>query len=205
MHVAKLLIRSIEDHAPIPLQISPYNTGLSAADAFATDSTAGIGGWWLPTHCRMEASNVKWFRLDLDRCSLPGWFKVSNGPSLQKCIAALEALAQVVLLLLQVQQADAVAKHVVLQFSQLCDNAGVTAASAKMLSQSEPLCWVLQCLGYYCCKHSVSLSLSHIAGIRNTWADSLSRGDMPSGFLPRNRILLVDDLSVAAILHQPWR
>ena len=50
----------------------------------------------------------------------------------------------------------------------------------------------------------VSLSLSHIAGIRNTWADSLSRGDMPSGFLLQNRILLVDDLSVAAILHQPW-
>ena len=136
---------------------------------------------------------------------LPGWFKASNGPSLQKCIAALEALAQLVLLLLQVQQADVVAKHVVLQFSQLCDNAGVTAASAKMLSQSEPLCWALQCLGYYCCKHSVSLSLSHIAGIRNTWADTLSRGDMPSGFLPQNRILLVDDLSVAAILQQPWR
>ena len=47
--------------------------------------------------------------------------------------------------------------------------------------------------------------LGHTAGVRNTWADSLSRGDMPCGLLPQNRILLVDDLSVAAILHQPWR
>ena len=43
---------------------------------------------------------VKWFQFYLDASQLPSWFRSKASECLQKCIAALEGLAQVVLLFL---------------------------------------------------------------------------------------------------------
>ena len=134
---------------------------------------------------------VPWKRFGAGKCLLVSVFVGCNhsafsekSGSLQRCIGALEALAQLVLFLLQVKEEklDGNLGTVTLQFRQLCDNASVTASTFKMLSMKAPLSHVLQTLGYFCCKHGAALHTSHIAGIRNEWADALSRGSVPMDF-----------------------
>ena len=68
---------------------------------------------------------------------------------MQNCIVALEALAPLVLLFVRLRDD-----------SQLCDNQAVCSATLKMLSQKEPLSFVLQALGCFACKHGVGLHAS---------------------------------------------
>ena len=147
----------------IPLSISDAKQCIGAADAFATSTTAGIGGWWIDAGMSPCAANVHWFSFQLGREDLPAWFRSPESPSLQSCIVALEALAQLVLLVLRCRIAPGESKCV-LRFAQLCDNQAVTFATLKMLSTKQPLCFVLQALGFYCCEYRVALSCSHIAG-----------------------------------------
>ena len=88
----------------------------------------------------------------------------------------------------------------VLRFAQLCDNQAVTFAALKMLSAKQPLCFVLQALGFYCCEYRVALSCSHIAGERNVWADCLSRDVVPAGF----NVELRRSLNIQDLLSKPW-
>ena len=67
--------------------------------------------------------------------------------------------------------------------SHLCDNAGVSALSGKMLTASEPLYYVLQAIRFYCCHLGVALHSNHIAAGKNHWADALSRGNIPGRVL----------------------
>ena len=171
----------------IPLQFAPHSSGLAAADAWADAEHAGLGGWWLPYGAPVDAAEICWFSVQLTRKSLPSWFRADGNSSLQACVAALEALAQLILLALRRRQAQLVYSTVTVQFRQLCDNAGVTAASVKSMSQKEPLSFVLQALGYYCCRWNLTLHCSHVAGERNVWADRLSRDEIPVGVDLRKR------------------
>ena len=101
----------------------------------------------------------------------------------QACISAFEALVQLVLLCLRCQFCHRHGSHV-LKLTQLCDNLGVTYSTFKMLSMKQPLCFVLQALGFHCCRQGVALSCRHIAGCRNEWADSLSHNITPQNFSP---------------------
>ena len=83
------------------------------------------------------------------------------------------------------------------QFAQLCDNQAVSACSVKMLSMKEPLCFVLQALGYWACRCSFQLQVSHIAGERNGVTDELS---IPDYLRASNR----QSPDVAELLRAPW-
>ena len=88
-----------------------------------------------------------------------------------------------------------------LRFSQLCDNAGVSALSGKLLTSAEPLNYVLQAIGFYCCHLGVALHSNHIAGEKNRWADALSRGTIPAGFCSSKQ----QTFDVCQILRRPWQ
>ena len=196
---ARLFYNAIESHMGIPLSISDAKQCIGAADAFATSTTAGIGGWWIDAGMSPCAANVHWFSFQLGREDLPAWFRSPESPSLQSCIVALEALAQLVLLVLRCRIAPGESKRV-LRFAQLCDNQAVTFATLKMLSTKQPLCFVLQALGFDCCEYRVALSCSHIAGERNEWADCLSRDVVPAGF----NVELRRSLNIQDLLSKPW-
>ena len=173
---------------------------VGAADAYATEADAGLGGWWLPTGCTLAPQNALWFQISLQHGDLPAWF-CSPQSNMQCRIAALEALAQLVLLILQVQETAAPqVQSILVQVPQLCDNAAVASLSSKMLSQKNPLSYMLQAIGYFSCKLGVILQVSHIAGVRNIWADMLSRGRVPEGFNVANRRCI----DLAKVLTEPW-
>ncbi|CAJ1333457.1 unnamed protein product [Effrenium voratum] len=166
-----------------------------AADAFATADAAGIGGWWVPPGA------VEWFIFALTRDSLPAWFRCPSTPDLQKTICALEALAQLVLLVLRAPDVSAgVPPGYTLVLRQLCDNMGVVCSTAKQLSLKEPLCFVLQAVGFHSCRLGLALSTSHVSGERSQWADSLSRGTLES-FNPERR----SSLDICKLLEEPWQ
>lgn len=196
---ARLFYNAIVSHIGIPLSISEASQCIGAADAFATSTTAGIGGWWVSAGLSPSAANVQWFSFQLSRKDLPAWFRCLESSSLQSCIVALEALAQLVLLVLRCRSAPGESKCV-LRFAQLCDNQAVTFATLKMLSTKQPLCYVLQALGFYCCEYRVALTCSHVAGVRNEWADCLSRDVVPAGF----NIEFRRSLDIQDLLSKPW-
>ena len=170
VRAAMLFHNAISVTTFIPLQFAPFSSGLAAADAWADAEEAGIGGRCLPEDKPVCASEIFWFSMQLTRKSLPAWFRAVGKQSLQACISALEALAQLVLLILTVQHAQLNTSTVNIQFRQLCDNAGFTAANIKSVSQKEPVSFVLQAIRFYCCQWNLSLHCSRIAGERNVWA-----------------------------------
>ena len=136
--------------------------------------------------CTPEKCAVHWFSISVTPESFPSWFTESS-KSLQSCISALEALAQMVLLAGRAQ-AHTAPKHCVLRFPR------------KQLSMSKPMCFILQATGFYCSKFGVALSSQHIDGTRNFWADALRRGDT-SGFCPRLRC----QFDLHDLLQAPWK
>ena len=58
----------------VHLAASIGGLGPAAADAFASGSVAGIGGWFLPEGAPLAVSSIIWFSVPLDAHSLPGWF-----------------------------------------------------------------------------------------------------------------------------------
>jgi hypothetical protein len=173
----------------------------AAADAFADKDQAGIGGWFLLPGDALQVSALHWFSISLTREDLPKWFDCQ---SLQSGITALEALAQIILLLMQVHFGR-LPKQLVTSLPQMCDNQGVVAGSSKMLSKKLMFARTLQMLGYYCSKHGVRLQVPHLAGERNSWADALSRGkDKDPAFwalLDRDRH---HDVQLKEIFAEPW-
>ena len=48
-YAAKLFVKAVSIQAPIPLYWQMGGVLVGAADAYATEADAGLGGWWLPT------------------------------------------------------------------------------------------------------------------------------------------------------------
>ena len=99
---------------------------VAAADAIAEGPSWGIGGWLLCPSDKLAAGNIGWFSATEGNRS--SWFR--SGPTdLQSCIAALEALAQLVLQRQQQQHfgIDSTTRWVSLR--QWCDNLGVVGYS----------------------------------------------------------------------------
>ena len=55
----------------------------------------------------------------------------------------------------------------------------VVSATGKWLSCASPLRYALQALAFHCLQHDVRLRLARVAGVRNDWADWLSRANDP--------------------------
>ena len=195
---ARLFHNAVAANMCVPLILRSKQESWASADAWAERDRAGIGGWW--TSCAPSSkADVFWFSMQFSKADLPDWFKSESSVSLQSCIAALEALAQLVLMVLRWEQDGVVASQCSIQLRQLCDNQSVVAATAKMLSQKAPLCYVLQALGFWACKFGCVLETSHIDGVRNIWADELSR-DKLDGFAPSLQM----HPNLVQLLDLPW-
>ena len=88
---------------------------------------------------------------------------------------------------------------VTLRFHQLCDNMGTAASLRKKLSMQVPLSYVLQAVGFHCCRLGICLDPQHVAGVRNQWADNLSRNCL-EGFDLGRRVRL----NVRKLMEEPW-
>ena len=195
MWACKLFYNAVAKHQSIPLRRIEESFIPCAADAFATTSVAGVGGWWAPTAESARQDQVFWFSISLGKWNLPEWLICEK---LQSYIASFEALGQLLLLLGRVRGIKSPAHHVLLM-RQLCDNAAVAASTQKMLSLKAPLAFVLQAISYHAVAHGVQLTSAHCAGERNGWADDLSR-EKVSGFNPLLRV----EFDLMEILAEPW-
>ena len=81
---------------------------------------------------------------------------------------------------------------------QLCDNLGVVCSTSKGLSMRRPLSFVLQASAVLCMWERVNLRVSHIAGVRNVWADALSRGQQFA-------LEIWSQLCASNQCHRDWR
>ena len=165
----------LQEEVPIPLIDRAGPNGVAAADAYASGQSAGLGGWWLPDGLPLHPANIQWFSISLRQEDLPKWF-TEEAQDLQSLISALEALAQLVLLECRLSSPDGVGRVGWCSLRQGCDNFGVVCATSKGLSLKQPLASVLQAAALLCLQHQVTLRVSHVAGVRNEWADALSRG-----------------------------
>ncbi|CAE7395870.1 HFA1 [Symbiodinium sp. CCMP2592] len=161
---------------------------------------AGIGGWFLPEGAPLAVSSIVWFSIPLDAHSLPGWF-ADDDTDLETTICALEALAQLVLLVMQVSETACSSRRPnvgCIALRQQSDNLGVVCSSAKGLSMKEPLASILQATAVFCMQEHLNLRISHLAGCRNCWADALSRG-------AAHDATFWSQLSPARRKHLDWR
>ena len=142
----------------------------ACADAYADDKGAGLGGWWTETGMWPEKpEDIHWFSCQVNREDLPEhWGKVK---SWQSIIATLEAVAQWVLLHLRCKESSLCK----VELRQYCDNAGVVHAHGRLFSSKAPLCFALQGLAWEAARGGLALDVCHRSGVRNEYADKLSR------------------------------
>ena len=152
----------------------PSPVSVAEADAFAEDGRCGIERWFLLPGAALHPSNIYYFTYQLEHSDLPSWL-TKPGKDLQACIAALEALAQLVLLDCQRRVIRMHSSFAWISLRQLCDNAGVVCVLHKGLSLRQPLAAVLQSTALYAAEHHLQLKITHVAGQRNIWADALPR------------------------------
>ena len=125
------------------------NLFVAAAGAYGEGTRAGVGGWFLPEGAELHPSNILWFSCEVEWAALPAWF-TKDLHDLQSAIAALEALAQLILLSCQRSQLSLEAKMGRISLRQQCDNMGVVCSTAKHLSMKQPLASVLQSTALFC-------------------------------------------------------
>ena len=197
---AQLFHKAVSGHVQIALCVRDAPPCLCAADAFARGDSVGLGGWFLSPGDDCSLGRVKWFRLKLSRSDLPRWLRPAKGEPLQSFIASFEALAQLILLVLRCREfVRKRSDSFLVRLAQLCDNYGVVGASSRMLSMKEPLCWILQALEFWSVRFGVRLVCSEIAGVRNEWADALSRDGLAGVTAEHER-----RVSLAELLDAPW-
>ena len=151
-------------------------SGFGAADALAAGTRGGIGGWWAVSDS-LGIVDIFWFRVDLEKVKWPRVFHLEHDRA--KDIAFYEALGQVLLAWFRVR-ATKVSECQVF-FRQACDNTPTVGAFGKWLSTKAPLCYAVQALAWVCASNGCVPSISHVAGCRNEWADSISRWSEPHG------------------------
>ena len=194
--VAAFFLYIVSANAPVHLVEEEAHGVVAAADAFAEGDVAGLGGWWLPPGRDLELANIQYFAFRLKRSDLPAWFcqdhEGKQVPSLQSCICALEALAP------RLSAGEVKASLGRICVRQQCDNLGVVCSTSKGLSMRRPLSFVLQASAVLCMRERVNLRVSHIAGVRNVWADALSRGQQ---FAPE----IWSQLCASDQCHRDWR
>ena len=160
--------------APLSCPITPAcpAKGSGAADAYATSSKAGIGGWFLLAEENNSPVEAFWFSEDLDVTDFPAAWDMKY--DLQKYIASLELLAQLALLWARAGLAPSRSQAVALR--HFSDNTPTEGAVNRLYSSSAPMKWFVQCFASWCEILNVEVQISHIQGESNIWADGLSRG-----------------------------
>lgn len=147
----------LEVPSPFQRQVPIFPFVRAAADAFAEGDSFGIEGWI------STSSQVVWFSEQLTMAQLRQ-FTPSLKKEAQEYISAFEILAQLALLLIAGLQKIATLHPFF--------NAGAEASVNKMLTMKEPTTTFLQIMAF---QHRIQLTMSHIPGHVNDWADNLSR------------------------------
>lgn len=175
----------------------------AAADAFAEANAFGIGGWII------TSSQVLWFSeqwtMEQLRQFMPALTKDA-----QKYISAFEVMAQLALLLMAIRKMTS--QHLQLCLPSSSDNTGAEAGINKMLTTKEPTTTFLQMISTLAFQHHIHLTISHIPGHLNDWADNLSRNRLEQWrAYPRFHCSLDDFFEIGRHIflhppgeHPPW-
>ena len=146
----------------------------SAADAWASQSASGIGGWFSLSPNPTLAS-VYWFHLDIDLSLFPDTWHLDLPD--QRYISCLELFAQIALVYVSSHILGGFATHIMLP--QDTDNTPTDAVAYKLYSSKVPMCYFTQLLAWWCVHLRITPLVSWRSGISNEWADKLSRWDDP--------------------------
>ena len=170
-----------------------YWPGICVADAFASGSSAGIGGI-----VYFPSSECKWFCLPLCKDDFDA-LDIPLHSDLQRDITSLETLAQIALLFIVARRQPGFRMSV--RVPALSDNTGAESVSNKVFSTALPLALFLEKLSILLAISGMAFDVTHIPGKDNIIADSLSRwngiGDPPCSLHLNDRF----DLS----LPQIWK
>ena len=149
-----------------PMQIPPTQTLRAAADAYAERNEFGVGGWIITAKCVCWFSEA--FHMEELRNFMPNLQKEA-----QRYISAFEILAQLILLIMAKEMVQCDRMDVCIPSSS--DNTAAESSLNRLLSNKEPASTFLQKTSEFALQNRVTLSISHLAGHLNTWADDLSR------------------------------
>lgn len=149
----------------------PLSTCTSAADAFASGSQGGIGGW-VSLDGSMGIDKFVWGSLFFDRAELK--YHIAIPDDLQTIITGLEMLAQIALILLRHRVAPHVDHGVIVR--QLTDNTGVLFAGNRLYTSNPPLAPFVRLLASWSALCGQTPTLAHVPGSHNNVADALSSG-----------------------------
>ena len=175
----------------------------AAADAFAEGDLFGIGGWII------TAKQVVWFSEQFTMTELRKW-KPGLTKDAQKYISGFEILAQLALLITATEHI--LSTHMQIALPTSSDNTSAESSINRQLSTKEPSATFLQFISQWALQRNVALSVSHIAGRDNTWADDLSRNRLQQWkAYPRFRLSLSTFFSIGRVVklfppgdHPPW-
>ena len=175
----------------------------AAADAFAEGDHFGIGGWII------TAKQVVWFSEQFTMKELRKW-KPGLTKDAQKYISGFEILAQLALLITATEHI--LSAHMQIALPTSSDNTSAESSINRQLSTKEPSATFLQFISQWALQRNVALSVSHIAGRDNTWADDLSRNRLQQWkAYPRFRLSLSTFFSIGRVVklfppgdHPPW-
>ena len=143
------------------------------ADACATSTTAGLGGF-----ARLPNGSQLFFRNTFSLAELQGLFPwLPSEASVQSYISSWELLAQCALVhLLHLLLGPG---HRPVHCIFRCDNAAAESSSWKGLSMASGLCSVLRSFFLLQQRCRVSVHIDHVPGLVNDVADALSRSNDP--------------------------
>ena len=144
------------------------------ADACATSTTAGLGGF-----VRLPNGSQLFFRNTFSVAELQGLFPwLPSQASVQSFISSWELLAQCALVhLLHLLLGPG---HLPVHCIFRCDNAAAESSSWKGLSMASGLCSVLRSFFLLQQRCRVSVHIDHVPGLVNDVADALSRATDPA-------------------------
>ena len=172
-----------------PLGCLPPCPGQAAADACASGSAIGIGGWFTLTDACSIPADVWWFALRFEVKDMPSSWDMRADS--QRDIASYELLAQLVLFVLRARMQPASKCRARLRAST--DNTPSEGAGNKLFSTAAPLRHVLHALSAWCACFRCELELDHVQGESNVLADGLSRElDSALSSVQPSRRLVVD-------------
>jgi hypothetical protein len=152
----------------VPFLNLPRDASVAAADAFADETEAGIGGW-ISLDGGGDPSKYLWFQLRIGPGDFPAAWELHKNP--QRNIAFYELIAQVALIFCR----KSISTKISVSLKHLCDNLGDVASANKLFSTKPPVRFALQLLSAYAIKFHCTLELQHLSGNLNDIADDLSR------------------------------
>ena len=156
----------------------------AAADAMAKGEPFGIGGWLV------TSSHCSWFseRYCMSEARAL-WPQLQD--TAQRYIACFETLAQLALTMMVHRTCSA--RQWSFTLPSASDNAPTEAGLNKLWSTAEPLGSFFKLAAAWAARHGIQFMVRHIAGEKNSWADTLSR----------NRMRTFQDALGCIALHPP--